>query len=212
MPRPSWAIRPTSQQAQPSTFGHYLLAFVPPALRDGERFSAALEQVNTSPGGAGCVNGSRLLDDRGAIADALGFDGVIAHTRDAMWQTDVFIDLLATSASMIANQAKLAEDLEIWSSQEFDYVDLAGPFTRASVLMPQKRNPYATVDHPGSQWGADRPDERLPGRGQEPVGPQRQPDLRLRRDPQGPRLHHPGERPHHRSGENPERQRRAHVV
>ena len=131
------------QQAQPSTFGHYLLAFVPPALRDGERFSAALEQVNTSPGGAGCVNGSRLLDDRGAIADALGFDGVIAHTRDAMWQTDVFIDLLATSASMIANQAKLAEDLEIWSSQEFDYVDLAGPFTRASVLMPQKRNPYA---------------------------------------------------------------------
>ena len=131
------------QQAQPSTFGHYLLAFVPPALRDGDRFSAALEQVNTSPGGAGCVNGSRLLDDRGAIADALGFDGVIVHTRDAMWQTDVFIDLLATSASMIANQAKLAEDLEIWSSQEFDYVDLAGPFTRASVLMPQKRNPYA---------------------------------------------------------------------
>ena len=131
------------QQAQPSTFGHYLLAFVPPALRDGDRFSAALELVNTSPGGAGCVNGSRLLDDRGAIADALGFDGVIVHTRDAMWQTDVFIDLLATSASMIANQAKLAEDLEIWSSQEFDYVDLAGPFTRASVLMPQKRNPYA---------------------------------------------------------------------
>ena len=131
------------QQAQPSTFGHYLLAFVPPALRDGERFSAALDQVNTSPGGAGCVNGSRLLDDRDTIAGVLGFDGVIAHTRDAMWQTDVFIDLLATSASMIANQAKLAEDLEIWSSQEFDYVDLAGPFTRASVLMPQKRNPYA---------------------------------------------------------------------
>ena len=131
------------QQAQPSTFGHYLLAFVPPALRDGERFSAALDQVNTSPGGAGCVNGSRLLDDRGAIAGELGFDGVITHTRDAMWQTDVFIDLLATSASMIANQAKLAEDLEIWSSQEFDYVDLAGPFTRASVLMPQKRNPYS---------------------------------------------------------------------
>ena len=131
------------QQAQPSTFGHYLLGFVPPALRDGERFSAALEQVNASPGGAGCVNGSRLLDDRGAIARELGFDGVIAHTRDAMWQTDVFIDLLATAASMIANQAKLAEDLEIWSSQEFDYVDLAGPFTRASVLMPQKRNPYS---------------------------------------------------------------------
>ena len=62
------------------------------------------------------------------------------HVRPAR---TTFIDLLATSASMIANQAKLAEDLEIWSSQEFDYVDLAGPFTRASVLMPQKRNPYS---------------------------------------------------------------------
>lgn len=131
------------QQAQPSTFGHYLLAFVPPALRDGARLRTALGQINQSPGGAGCVNGSRLLADRGYIADLLGFEGVIDHTRDAMWQTDTFIDVLATSASLLSNQSKLAEDLEIWSSQEFNYVDLAGPFTRASVLMPQKRNPYA---------------------------------------------------------------------
>ncbi|MDH3755357.1 MAG: lyase family protein [Acidimicrobiia bacterium] len=131
------------QQAQPSTFGHYLLAFVPPALRDGERLAAALDQVNLSPGGAGCVNGSRLLDDRTRIASLLGFGDIIDHTRDAMWQTDTFIDLLATTTSLISNQSKLAEDLEIWASQEFDYVDLAGPYTRASVLMPQKRNPYA---------------------------------------------------------------------
>lgn len=131
------------QQAQPSTFGHYILAFVPPALRDGDRLLAALEQVNLSPGGAGCVNGSRLLEDRMTIAELLGFTDVIDHTRDAMWQTDTFIDLLATSTSLISNQSKLAEDLEIWASQEFDYVDLAGPYTRASVLMPQKRNPYA---------------------------------------------------------------------
>ncbi len=131
------------QQAQPSTFGHYLLGFVPPALRDGERLLAALDQVNQSPGGAGCVNGSRLLDDRRHIAELLGFEGVIEHTRDAMWQTDTFVDVLATCASVVSNQSKLAEDLEIWSSQEFDYVDLAGPYTRASVLMPQKRNPYA---------------------------------------------------------------------
>jgi argininosuccinate lyase len=131
------------QQAQPSTFGHYLLGFVPPALRDGERLMSALGQINTSPGGAGCVNGSRLLDDRKVIADLLGFDDVITHTRDAMWQTDTFVDVLATSVSLLSNQSKLAEDLEIWSSQEFDYIDLAGPYTRASVLMPQKRNPYA---------------------------------------------------------------------
>jgi argininosuccinate lyase len=131
------------QQAQPSTFGHYLLGFVPPAVRDCERLVSALAQLNSSPGGAGCVNGSRLLDDRRVIADLLGFDEVITHTRDAMWQTDLFIDVLATSVSLLSNQSKLAEDLEIWSSQEFDYVDLAGPYTRASVLMPQKRNPYA---------------------------------------------------------------------
>lgn len=131
------------QQAQPSTFGHYLLAFVPPALRDGVRLASALHEVNLSPGGAGCVNGTRLLDDRSPIAEMLGFDDVIDHTRDAMWQTDTFIDLLATSTSLISNQSKLAEDLEIWASQEFDYIDLAGPYTRSSVLMPQKRNPYA---------------------------------------------------------------------
>jgi argininosuccinate lyase len=58
-----------------------------------------------------------------------------------MWQTDGMIDLMAFSASLIATLSKLAEDLEIWDSREFDFVQLAGPYTRASVLMPQKRNP-----------------------------------------------------------------------
>jgi argininosuccinate lyase len=131
------------QQAQPSTFGHYLLAFAYPALRDGERLLAGLDWVNRSPGGAGCVNGSRLVDDRARVAGLLGFPAVIEHTRDAMWQTDGLIDLLATAVSLVTTQSKLAEDLEIWDSQEFDFVDLAGPYTRASVLMPQKRNPYS---------------------------------------------------------------------
>ena len=131
------------QQAQPSTFGHYVVSFAYPTIRDGRRLLDALEWVNQSPGGAGCVNGSRLLEDRGLIAGLLGFSGVIENTRDAMWQTDGLIDTLATAASLTSNQAKLAEDLEIWSSSEFDFVDLAGPYTRASILMPQKRNPYA---------------------------------------------------------------------
>lgn len=131
------------QQAQPSTFGHYVVSFAYPTARDGRRLLAGLEWVNTSPGGAGCVNGSRLLENRGLIASLLGFNGVIEHTRDAMWQTDGLIDVLATAASLITNQAKLAEDLEIWSSSEFDFVDLAGPYTRSSILMPQKRNPYS---------------------------------------------------------------------
>lgn len=131
------------QHAQPSTFGHYLASFAPPAIRDGERLLDALSWVNTSPGGAGCVNGSRLLEDRGRVADLLGFDGYIEHTRDAMWQIDGLVALLAHTASLLTTQSKLAEDLEIWASKEFDYVSLADGYSRSSVLMPQKRNPYA---------------------------------------------------------------------
>ena len=131
------------QQAQPSTFGHYTLSFAYPAIRDAHRLLDALEWVNRSPGGAGCVNGTRLLDDRSFIAAALGFDDVIEHTRDAMWQIDGLIHVLATAASLLSTLSKLAEDLEIWSSSEFDFVDLDDGFTRASILMPQKRNPYA---------------------------------------------------------------------
>lgn len=131
------------QHAQPSTFGHYLLSFAYPVLRDVRRLVDALAWVNASPGGAGCVNGSRLLDDRGPLAAMLGFDRVIEHTRDAMWQTDGLVDVLAVVASLVGTQSKLAEDLEIWASQEFDYVTLADGYSRASVLMPQKRNPYA---------------------------------------------------------------------
>jgi argininosuccinate lyase len=131
------------QQAQPSTFGHYVLSFAYPLLRDGARLIEELGWVNCSPGGAGCVNGTRLLDDRAFIAQALGFDEVIEHTRDAMWQIDGLIHILATAASLLSTQSKLAEDLEIWSSNEFDFVDLDDAYTRSSILMPQKRNPYS---------------------------------------------------------------------
>lgn len=131
------------QQAQPSTFGHYLLAFAQPAARDAERLLLELEHINASPGGAGCVNGTRLQDDRGFVAELLGFDSVITHTRDAMWRVDDLIALLATTTSVVSNLSKLAEDLEIFSSAEFDFVDLDDSFSRSSVLMPNKRNPYA---------------------------------------------------------------------
>jgi argininosuccinate lyase len=130
------------QQAQPSTFGHYILTFAYPALRDAARLMDDADLINQSPGGAGCVNGS-LLVDRARIAELLGFDGVIEHTRDAMWQTDGLVHVLAAAASLVTHLSKLAEDLEIWDSQEFDFVELADAYTRASVLMPQKRNPYA---------------------------------------------------------------------
>jgi argininosuccinate lyase len=131
------------QHAQPSTFGHYLVSFAYPVLRDADRLATELDWVNQSPGGAGCVNGSRLLHDRSRVASLLGFDGFIEHTRDAMWQIDGLIAAMAAASSLLTTQSKLAEDLEIWASTEFDYVSIADGYSRSSVLMPQKRNPYS---------------------------------------------------------------------
>jgi argininosuccinate lyase len=131
------------QHAQPSTFGHYMVSFAFPVVRDAQRLAAELGWVNTSPGGAGCVNGSRLLHDRSRVADLLGFDGFIEHTRDAMWQIDGLIAAMSAASSLLTTQSKLAEDLEIWASTEFDYVSIADGYSRSSVLMPQKRNPYS---------------------------------------------------------------------
>jgi argininosuccinate lyase len=131
------------QHAQPSTFGHYVLSFAFPVLRGGRRLSDALAWTDASPGGAGCVNGTRLRTDRRHVASLLGFRAVAEHTRDAMWQVDGLFDMVGAAAGLVLTQSKLAEDLEIWASQEFDYVTVADGYSRASVLMPQKRNPYA---------------------------------------------------------------------
>ncbi|HET8621250.1 MAG TPA: lyase family protein [Acidimicrobiales bacterium] len=131
------------QHAQPSTVGHYLLSFAYPVIRDGHRLLEVFDWLNASPAGAGCVNGTRLQGDRGAVAARLGFASVIVNTRDAMWQVDGLVQLASTLASLALTQTSLAEDLEIWASSEFDYAELAEEYTRASVLMPQKRNPYA---------------------------------------------------------------------
>jgi argininosuccinate lyase len=131
------------QPAQPSTVGHYLTSFAYPVLRDGERLLGVVDWLNGSPCGAGAVNGSRLVADRGRTAAALGFDHVIVNTRDAMWQVDGLIELGSAVTSLACTQTSLAEDLEIWASEEFGYVELGGGYARTSVLMPQKRNPYA---------------------------------------------------------------------
>ncbi len=129
--------------AQPTTFGHYLLTFVYPMLRDLDRTRAAFARTNASPAGSGSVNGSRLPLDRVRMADLLGFDAVIPHTRDAMWQADGPIEVAALVAAALVNLDRLAEDLQIFSTSEFGLVELADRHTRTSVIMPQKKNPYS---------------------------------------------------------------------
>lgn len=131
------------QHAQPSTFGHYLLAFAPAVQRHLQRLWIELDHLNRSPGGVGAVNGPRLPYDRERVAELLGFDGIVEHTRDAMWATDSLVAATAAATDLVVTLAKLAEDLEIWASDEFGWVRLAEGHSRTSVLMPQKRNPYA---------------------------------------------------------------------
>jgi len=131
------------QHAQPTTLAHYLLGFVFPILRDFERLRACFGRVNLCPGGIGSVNGSRLPFSRQRLAELLGFAGPITHTRDAMWQADMPIEIMADIVASIINIDRLAEDLQIWATQEFDMIELADEYCRASVIMPQKKNPYS---------------------------------------------------------------------
>ncbi len=131
------------QPAQPTTFGHYLLGFVYPLLRDLERLQTLYTRTNRSPAGCGSVNGSRIPQDRTRLAELMGFDGLAHHARDAMWQTDSPIETLSTIVMALVNLDRLAEDLQIFATAEFELVELADRHTRASVIMPQKKNPYA---------------------------------------------------------------------
>lgn len=131
------------QQAQPTTLGHYLLGFVYPMLRDLDRSQACFVRINRCPGGIGSVNGSRLPINRQRLAELLGFDGAVHHTRDAMWQSDTPIEITATAVALLVNLDRLAEDLQVWVTQEFNMIELAEGYTRSSVIMPQKKNPYS---------------------------------------------------------------------
>jgi argininosuccinate lyase len=131
------------QTAQPTTFGHYLLTFAYPILRDLDRLQAAFARTNVSPAGSGSVNGSRLPIDRAQLAELLGFDALIPHARDAMWQADGPIEVAALLSAALINLDRLAEDMQIFATQEFGLVELADRHSRTSVIMPQKKNPYS---------------------------------------------------------------------
>lgn len=130
------------QHAHPTTLGHYLLTFAFPLTRDVERFSQALHRLNRSPAGSGSVNGTRFAIDRAALAEDLEFDGVIVHTRDAMWAPDLALELIATTMSSLVTIDRHAEELQIWATSEFGYFEPADRHARTSVIMPQKKNPY----------------------------------------------------------------------
>ena len=131
------------QPATPTSLAHYLLSFTYPVLRDLDRVQSAFARTNAFPGGIGNINGTRLRVDRERLARLLGFASLIANTRDAMWQTDQPVEILAVLVSHLVHLDRLAEDLQIWNTQEFGLVELADRHARISMIMPQKKNPYA---------------------------------------------------------------------
>ena len=131
------------QPAQPTTVGHLLLAYAYPALRDADRARASHEALGASVAGAGGSAGSRWSLDRVRLAELLGCDQVVEHAKDAAWQADVYLELLAALAIAATHQSQLGQDFEIYASEEFGLVELSDAHSRASALMPQKKNPYA---------------------------------------------------------------------
>lgn len=129
------------QHAQPVLFAHHLLAYVEMFARDSERLADCRKRVNRLPLGAGAIAGCTLPLDRDGVARELGFDTVLRNSMDAVGDRDCLLEFLAALAIIAMHLSRLAEDIILWFSQEFAFIELGDAFTTGSSLMPQKKNP-----------------------------------------------------------------------
>jgi argininosuccinate lyase len=131
------------QLAQPVTFGHHLLAYVEMLGRDRSRVADALKRAEECPLGAAALAGSPYPIDRRRTAETLGFARPAANSIDAVSDRDFALDYLATASILAVHLSRFAEELVLWSSDQFAFVRLSDGFTTGSSIMPQKRNPDA---------------------------------------------------------------------
>ena len=129
------------QHAQPVLFAHHLLAYMEMLGRDIERLMDCRHRINRLPLGAGALAGSTLPLDREFVAQELGFEEVLMNSMDAVADRDVSIEFLSGLAIVAMHLSRLSEDVAIWFSQEFAFVEIGDAFTTGSSLMPQKKNP-----------------------------------------------------------------------
>jgi len=129
------------QSAQPVTFGHHLLAWVEMLMRDRERLHDCRKRVNIMPLGAAALAGTSYPLDRHYTAELLGFEGVAENSLDAVSDRDFAIEFNATAALLMMHLSRFGEELVLWSSAQFDFVDLGDAFCTGSSIMPQKKNP-----------------------------------------------------------------------
>ena len=131
------------QDAQPITLGHYFSFYAENFARDFERLKELYGRVNRSPAGAAILTGNEFHMDREYEKDLLGFDSVQVNTIDSIWGKDTNIECYSTVAILMENIGRLAEDLIIFSTEEFSLMELADCHCGTSSIMPQKKNPYA---------------------------------------------------------------------
>jgi len=129
------------QPAQPVLFAHHLLAYVEMLERDRQRFADGLARIDVLPLGSGALAGTTFPIDRQYVARRLRFASVSANSMDAVSDRDFAVEFLATSAILGMHLSRFAEDLILWSSQEFGFVTLPDAFATGSSIMPQKKNP-----------------------------------------------------------------------
>jgi argininosuccinate lyase len=129
------------QAAQPVTFGHHMLAWQEMLARDHERLVDCRRRVNRLPLGAAALAGTSFPIDREMVARELGFEGVCENSLDAVSDRDFAIEFLAAGALIMTHFSRMAEELVIWMTPRFGFIDLADRFCTGSSIMPQKKNP-----------------------------------------------------------------------
>ncbi|WP_221569056.1 argininosuccinate lyase [Alkalihalobacillus sp. TS-13] len=129
------------QRAQPISFAHHLMAYFWMFERDKERLVDSLKRVNVLPLGAGALAGTTFSINRERVAEILEFDSIYPNSMDAVSDRDFILEFLSIASIMMTHISRLSEEMVIWSSQEFGFIELDDSFCTGSSIMPQKKNP-----------------------------------------------------------------------
>lgn len=129
------------QTAQPITFGHHLLAWFEMLLRDSERLEDCRRRVNVLPLGSAALAGTTFPINRQLVAEELGFDAVSENSLDAVSDRDFAIEFCAVASLLMNHMSRWSEELVLWNSQQFAFIELPDRFCTGSSIMPQKKNP-----------------------------------------------------------------------
>ncbi|WP_312643517.1 argininosuccinate lyase [Hydrogenoanaerobacterium sp.] len=132
------------QRAQPITFAHHLMAYAQMLLRDIDRVQAAKARMNVMPLGSGALAGTTYNIDRKQVAALLGFDDITANSLDGVSDRDFCVDIAAAMSLIMVHLSRFSEEIVLWCSWEFKFIELDDAFATGSSIMPQKKNPDVT--------------------------------------------------------------------